>query len=104
METKLKISGNWNELKAKLKEQNPSLTDADLSFSVGQEDELVMRLSKKLNKSHDEIIDMIEDLESKGHEREGEQREREGGQREREGRESAETEKESGQREKSKNY
>jgi uncharacterized protein YjbJ (UPF0337 family) len=97
METKLKIKGNFSDLKAKLKQQNPSLTDTDLSYSAGQEDELVMRLSKKLNKSHDEIVDMIEDLQSKGHEREG----REGGQREREGREK---EKESGQKEKSKNY
>jgi uncharacterized protein YjbJ (UPF0337 family) len=94
METKLKITGNFSELKAKLKQQNPSLTDADLSFSAGQEEELVTRLSKKLNKSHGEIVDMIEDLQSKGHEKQGGQREREG----------HETEKESGQKEKSKNY
>lgn len=107
METKLKISGNWNDVKAKLKQKNPSLTDADLAFSPGQEEDLVMRLSKKLNKSHDEIVDMIEDLQSKGQEKEGEQREREGGQREQEGSQrerEGRQEKESGQKEKSKNY
>ena len=36
---KLKIKGSWNELKGKLKQQYGNLTDDDLAFSEGKEDE-----------------------------------------------------------------
>jgi len=65
METKLKIKGNWNELKGKLKQKYAKLTDDDLLFINGKEDELLGRLEKKLGKSKEEIQDEIEKLESK---------------------------------------
>jgi uncharacterized protein YjbJ (UPF0337 family) len=40
---KLQIKGSWNELKGKLKQQYANLTDDDLVFSEGKEDELLGR-------------------------------------------------------------
>jgi uncharacterized protein YjbJ (UPF0337 family) len=59
---KLQIKGSWNELKGKLKQQYGHLTDDDLVFSEGKEDELLGRLQKKIGKSKDEVRQMIEKL------------------------------------------
>ena len=55
----LKIKGNWNETKGKLKKSYAELTDDDLYYAEGKEDELVGKLQKKLGKSRDEVIDII---------------------------------------------
>jgi uncharacterized protein YjbJ (UPF0337 family) len=59
---KLQMKGSWNELKGKLKQQYGNLTDDDLVFSEGKEDELLGRLQKKIGKSKDEVRQMIEKL------------------------------------------
>jgi uncharacterized protein YjbJ (UPF0337 family) len=59
---KLQIKGSWNELKGKLKQEYGNLTDDDLVFSEGKEDELLGRLQKRLGKSKDEVRQMIEKL------------------------------------------
>jgi uncharacterized protein YjbJ (UPF0337 family) len=59
---KLQIKGSWNELKGKIKQQYGNLTDDDLVFSEGKEDELLGRLQKKLGKSKDEVRQIIEKL------------------------------------------
>jgi uncharacterized protein YjbJ (UPF0337 family) len=64
METKLKIKGNWNVLKGKLKQKYAKLTDDDLIYAEGKEDELLGRLEKKLGKSKEQMSDMIEKLQS----------------------------------------
>ncbi|MES2287084.1 MAG: CsbD family protein [Bacteroidota bacterium] len=64
METKLKIKGNWNELKGKLKQKYAKLTDDDLLFIEGKEDELLGRIEKRVGKSKEEIRDTIEKLQS----------------------------------------
>jgi uncharacterized protein YjbJ (UPF0337 family) len=56
------FKGNWNELKGKLKQQYSSLTDDDLLFEEGKEDEFVGRLQKKLGKTNEEIRSMLRDL------------------------------------------
>ena len=61
MET-LKLKGNWNQLKGKLKKSYAELTDNDLMYEEGREDELYGRLQKKLGKSKDEVRRMINDL------------------------------------------
>lgn len=65
METALKITRNWNELKTELKQKYPNLTEADLTYSAGKEEELIASLSKKIGKTPEEISGMIEDLQSK---------------------------------------
>lgn len=62
MEKKLKIKGNWDELKGKLKQKYAKLTDDDLLFVEGKENELLGRLEKKLGKTMEEIRNAIEKL------------------------------------------
>lgn len=52
---KLTVEGNWNEIKGKLKQKYADLTDDDLKFAEGKEDELYGRLQQKLGKTKDEI-------------------------------------------------
>lgn len=56
------IKGNWNELKGKLKKKFAVLTDNDLMYEVGQEDELYGKLQKKLGKSKSELEKLFDEL------------------------------------------
>ena len=56
----LKIKGSWNIIKGKLKQDYGKLTDDDLIYVEGHEDELLGRLQKRLGKSKDEVKRMIE--------------------------------------------
>jgi len=58
----LRIKGNWNETKGKLKQKYGELTDDDLRFEEGKEDELIGRLQKKTGKSKDEVRKMISEV------------------------------------------
>jgi len=51
----LDLKGNINTLKGKLKQKYGDLTDDDLAFVEGKEDEFIGNLQKKLNKSREEI-------------------------------------------------
>ncbi len=55
----LTVEGNWNEAKGKLKQKYSELTDDDLAFQEGKEDELYGRLQKKLGKTKDEVKQII---------------------------------------------
>ncbi|MES2284658.1 MAG: CsbD family protein [Bacteroidota bacterium] len=65
MTTKLKIKGNWNVLKGQLKQKYANLTDDDLLFVEGKEDELLGRLEKKLGKTQEELEETFDELQSK---------------------------------------
>ena len=52
---KLELKGNWNEVKGKLKQKYGQLTEDDLSFAEGKEDELIGRIQKKLGKTKEQI-------------------------------------------------
>lgn len=56
---KLNIKGNWNETKGKLKQQFSKLTDDDLMFVEGKEDELIGRIQKRLGKSKEEVREIL---------------------------------------------
>jgi uncharacterized protein YjbJ (UPF0337 family) len=58
----LTIKGNWKEIAGKLKQKYGQLTDDDLMFEKGKDEELLGRLQKKLGKSKEEIRDMIEKI------------------------------------------
>jgi uncharacterized protein YjbJ (UPF0337 family) len=62
MTTKLQIQGSWNEVKGKLKQKYGQLTDDDLSFAEGKEDELLGRLQRRLGKSKEDLRAEIEKL------------------------------------------
>ena len=58
----LRLKGNWNEIKGKLKQKYGQLTDQDLTFAEGKEDELLGRLQKRLGRAKDELRAEIEDM------------------------------------------
>lgn len=63
METhQLKLQKPWEWVKEALKEINVELTDDDLVYQPGQEEQLLERLEKKLKKSKPEIKALIESV------------------------------------------
>lgn len=56
----LKIKGNWNQLKGKIKQQYADLTDDDLMYTEGKEDELLGKLQKKLGKTREEVENEVD--------------------------------------------
>lgn len=56
------IKGNWNEIKGKLKQKYAELTDDDLLYEEGKEDELYGRIQQKIGKTKDEITKWISEL------------------------------------------
>jgi uncharacterized protein YjbJ (UPF0337 family) len=60
--TKLDIKGNWNEIKGKLKQKYAQLTDDDLTFAEGKEEELMGRLQQRIGKKKEEIRAEIENF------------------------------------------
>jgi uncharacterized protein YjbJ (UPF0337 family) len=59
---KLEIKGNWNQLKGKIKQKWADVTDDDLTYVEGKEDELVGRLQEKTGKTREEIVKEINSL------------------------------------------
>ena len=53
------MRGTWNEVKGKLKQKYAALTDDDLTYLVGKEEELYGKLQQKLGKTKDEIKKLI---------------------------------------------
>lgn len=55
----LEFKGNWNQVKGKLKQKYGELTDEDLQYAEGKEDELLGRMQKRLGKSKEEVRKII---------------------------------------------
>ncbi|HEY4417521.1 MAG TPA: CsbD family protein [Verrucomicrobiae bacterium] len=49
------FKGNWNIAKGKLKQKFAQLTDDDLQFVRGKEDELIGRIQKRTSQNDKEI-------------------------------------------------
>lgn len=58
----LQLKGAWGELKGKLKQKYATLTDDDLVFVEGKEEELYGRLQQRLGKTKEEILKEIESI------------------------------------------
>ena len=56
------VIGYWNEKKEKLKEKYPSITDEDLFFYEGKEQEMIEMLGYKLGKTKEELVKIITTL------------------------------------------
>jgi len=54
-----KISGDWKPQAVRLKEEFPQLTDSDLKFESGREDDLIKRVETRLHKKREEVINII---------------------------------------------
>ena len=59
---KLQIKGNWNEVKGKIKQKYGELTNDDLVYVEGKEDELLGRIQKKTGKAKEMLVDEINNL------------------------------------------
>ena len=57
---KLQMKGSWNELKGKLKQKYAQLTDDDLKYVEGKDDELVGRIQKRLGVTLEEARKIVE--------------------------------------------
>ena len=53
------ITGDWNVQSKTLKSKFSSLTDEDLKFESGKENELLGRIESRLNKGRQEVINII---------------------------------------------
>ena len=56
------LKGKWNEIKGKIKKEYADLTDDDLLYEEGKEDELYGRIQQKVGKTKDEVKKWIADL------------------------------------------
>jgi uncharacterized protein YjbJ (UPF0337 family) len=61
-QTQLRLHAPWEEVREQIKENNIELTDADLEYQPGREEELLERLQEKLGKSKQQIKDLIESI------------------------------------------
>jgi hypothetical protein len=54
-----KMNGNWETQSKQLKKNYSQLTDADLKFEAGKENELLSRIETRLNKNREDVIGII---------------------------------------------
>ncbi len=59
----MNVTGYWNEKKEKLKKKYPIITDKDVNFNEGKENEMMEMLGYKLGKTKDELVNIIVRLE-----------------------------------------
>jgi uncharacterized protein YjbJ (UPF0337 family) len=59
---KMELKGNWNEWKGKLKQQYGQLTDDDLKYEEGKDDELWGKIQKKTGKTKDDLVKWLKGL------------------------------------------
>jgi len=58
--TEDKLKGNWNIMKGKIQQEFAILTDDDLAYEEGKEDELLGRIQQKIGKTKEEVKDWID--------------------------------------------
>ena len=58
---KLEIKGDWNITKGKLKQKWAKLTDDDLQFVEGKQEELLGRIQKRTGETREAIEKAIKD-------------------------------------------
>ncbi len=57
----LQLKANWNIAKGKLKQKFALLTDDDLQFTEGKEDELIGRIQKRTGMAKDKVQETVEE-------------------------------------------
>lgn len=60
--TSLNLQSSWEEVKEKMKENDHRLTDEDLEYTIGNEEELIQHLEKVMGKSREQVIAYIESI------------------------------------------
>lgn len=54
-----KMTGNWKKQTLLLQDKFAQLTDADLRYEEGKEEELLDRIEARIHKKRDEVINII---------------------------------------------
>ncbi|MEP7238642.1 MAG: CsbD family protein [Ferruginibacter sp.] len=62
MDNLTQLKGNWKEIKEKLKQKFGLLTESDLLFAEGKQDEMLTRLQTKLGRTKTEVYKIISEL------------------------------------------
>jgi len=60
----LRLEVPWEIVKERMKDNDSSLTDEDLEYIPGKEEELILRLEKIMNKPRDQVVAYIESISS----------------------------------------
>lgn len=55
------FTGNWNVTKGKLKQKYAHLTDNDLAYIDGKEDEMLGQIQRKTGATRDELEQLLND-------------------------------------------
>ncbi|MEK7256838.1 MAG: CsbD family protein [Bacteroidota bacterium] len=55
-----KVRGNWNVIKGKLKQRYGDLSDSDLMYEQGKEEEMLGRLQRKTGESRQSLRNFID--------------------------------------------
>lgn len=61
---KLEMKGNWNIAKGKLKQKWANLTDDDLRFEEGNQDELIGRIQKRTGQTREQVEKALDEAYS----------------------------------------
>ena len=56
------LKGKWNEIKGKLKQKYADLTDDDLLFDEGKEDEMYGKVQQKVGATKEEVEKMFNEV------------------------------------------
>lgn len=56
----LQLKGRWNEVKGKLKQKYSELTDDDLRYTEGKEDELIGKIQRKTGETGEQVLKAIQ--------------------------------------------
>lgn len=54
-----RITGDWSVLSKNLQKKFTQLTEADLKFETGKENDLLKRLETRLNKRREDVITLL---------------------------------------------
>ena len=60
--TTLEIKGDWNITKGKLKQKWATLTDDDLQYVEGKQDELLGRIQKRTGETQEAVEKAVKDF------------------------------------------
>ena len=62
--TTLEVKGDWNITKGKLKQKWAKLTDDDLQFAEGRQDELIGRIQKRTGETREAVEQVLKEFSS----------------------------------------
>jgi len=62
--TVFRLQAPWEKVRERMKENDINLTDEDLEYIPGKEEELLQRLERIMNRSRDQVVAYIESISS----------------------------------------